>query len=150
MDCEWWWEHSTCFFSFQLPFSIHKSSSVSCFQMHPINSEFTRLYSKKTTYKWAYHTVHASETLRKENENTANKTIQNQTKQQQQKEFMIFFFFSPLLMTKCILCLDMGWWPSQHMPSHKLKTESEERRGRWFENITQAACQTCVNPSGKT
>lgn len=49
--------------------------------MRLINSEFTRLYSEETTYEWAYHTVQASETLLKEKENTANMTIQNQTKE---------------------------------------------------------------------
>lgn len=51
----------------------------------------------------------------------------NQTKQHQQKKnynnkkrkSSWLFPPPPPLLTKCILCRDMGWWPSQHMPSHK-------------------------------
>lgn len=92
------------------------------------NSEFTGVILQQRQHtKWALHTVQASR--RKIFwKNTANMTIQktklnniNKKKNYNNKKRKSSWLFPPPppLLTKCILCRDMGWWPSQHMPSHK-------------------------------
>lgn len=84
----------------------------------------------------------------------------NQTKQHQQKKIIIIkkervhdYFPPPSVVDKVHIVSRHGLVTiSAHAVAQTLKTEREERGRRGeaggFENITQAACQTCVNPSG--
>lgn len=126
------------------------------------NSEFTGVILQQRQHtKWALHTVQASR--RKIFwKNTANMTIQktklnniNKKKNYNNKKRKSSWLFPPppSVVDKVHIVSRHGLVTiSAHAVAQTLKTEREERGRRGeaggFENITQAACQTCVNPSG--